>query len=101
MSGRASNLTKNMSTDRILMLEKIEGEPTRNARGEVKNGMFNGEQKMHAIRDQGTNFWKLQMERGLLSETLKQQWTTFGKLKIYLDEYLKRRGLRIKEIIDA
>lgn len=101
MATREYNMTKNVSNDRILVLEKIEGQTTKNSAGVTDNRLFTGDNKFHAIKDPVTNFWKLQMDKGLLSESLKQQWTTFGKLEKYLSEYLKRRGIIVKEIIDA
>lgn len=96
------NLTKNVSNDRILVLNKIEGVQTKDSAGVTQNRLFTSENnKLHALKDQKTNFWKLQWDKGLLSEPLKQQWTSFTKLLNFTSEYLKRRGVEIKEIIDA
>lgn len=101
MASTTYNLTKNISNDRILVLEKIEGENTLDTSGKIDNRLFTGKNRLHALKDPQTNLWHLQYDSGLLSEALKQQFTTFTKLETFTSEYFKRRGVYIKEIIDA
>lgn len=101
MASTAYNLTKNVSNDRILVLAKIEGTETLDAAGKVDNRLFSGKNRLHAIKDPQTNFWRLQYDSGILSQSLKQEWTSFTRLMSFVEEYFKRRGIEIKEIIDA
>lgn len=95
------NLTKNISNDRIIILEKIPGEATKTVTGTIDNRLFSGQNRLHALKDQESSFWKLRYDSGLLAEPLKQSWTSFGKLYSFVSEYFKRRGVEIKEVIDA
>ena|SRR6185437_16008886 len=101
MASTTYNLTKNISNDRILVLAKIEGADTKDSSGKIDNRLFNGNNNLHALKDPQTNFWRLQYDSGILSEQLKQQFTSFSKLEVFVTEYFKRRGIYIKEVIDA
>ncbi|MDE1830257.1 MAG: hypothetical protein KGI25_08040 [Thaumarchaeota archaeon] len=100
MADRAFNLAKNKSNDRILVLEKIEGEKTLSSKGIVDNSLFNGENKLHAIIDTQTMLWHLKYENGIIPPSFKQQFTSWTKLMNFVTEYYRRRNIRIAKVID-
>jgi len=92
--------SKMRSDDRILVLEQIPGEQTRNALGLVDNRLFKGGNALHAVRDPGSYLWSLKYEAGGLPPVFKQNFTSFTKLLDFVTKYYAKRGIRIKEIID-
>ena len=100
MSGRADNLVKNRSSDRILVLSKIEGLPSLTSKGLVDDRLFNGGNRLHAIMDPEYGFWSVRYDEGLVPQPLQQRWTSFTRLFDFVSGYFKRRNIEIKEIID-
>jgi hypothetical protein len=101
MPDRSKNLLKNKTTDRILVLAKLdEGKGTKNTQGLVDNRLFTGENKLHAIADIQTMQWFLRYDSGILPEPLKQRFTSFTKLMQFVTEYYKRRNIKIEKVID-
>lgn len=89
--------TKMRAVDRTFVFEKM-GD-IKNTTGMVDNRLFSGENRLHAKMDDHS-LWYLQMESGLLADPLKQKWTSFSKLKEYIDGYFQRRNVKLKEVID-
>ena len=94
------NKVHNLSSDRILMLEPMEGKSALDLRGSVDSRLFRGENRLHAIMDKQSAMWYLRYDSGIMAESLKQRWTSFNKLLTFVTEYFKRRNVNIKEVID-
>lgn len=45
--------------------------------------------------------WKLQYERGILEEPLKQKFTGFHMIMTFTKEYFRKRNLQLEEIFNA
>ena len=93
MSDRAHNLVKNSSTDRILVLGKLNAElPI--------SGMMDFTNTLHAVMDTQTTMWYMKYDHGILPEVLKQRFTSWSKLMGFVTEYFKRRNIKIEKVID-
>lgn len=89
-----------MNTDRILVLETIDGEKPLSSTGLTDPRLFTGENKLHAIKDPQTCLWYLKYEKGVLPPQLKGQYTGFNQLRRFCEDYFIKRNMRIKEVID-
>lgn len=98
---RETNLTKNASADRILVLKPIEGLDPKHTSGKVDPRLFTGENKLHARMDPEYGHWFVQYEMGTPALSLQQRWTSFNRLVNHLTEYFKQRNIYIAEIIDT
>lgn len=94
------NTTKMKSNDRVFVLEKVEGTQGKSTSGMIDNRLFDGGNKLHAKLDPHSMLWSVNMDKGLVPQVLKQQWTSFPKLKDYVTSYYANRGVRVKEIIE-
>lgn len=96
------NYTSKMkSNDRIFVLEKMEGKDAVSTKGLVDNRLFTGENKLHAKLDPTNSQWYLQYDSGLVPEALRDnRWTSFGKMKEYVEAYFNKRNIRIKQIVE-
>lgn len=101
MSGRATNLAKNNTYDRILKLRLIEGLTATSTSGSVDKRLFKDENSLHAKMDLEYGHWYVQYEKGTVPPSLQQRWTSFSKMLQYVTEYYKRRNVEIAEITDA
>ena len=101
MSGRETNLVKNKSKDRILVLKPIEGKDPLDNKGMVDKRLFSRENNLHALMDMEYGFWTVQYDSGIIPPAFQQKWTSFTKLYSFVSEYYKRRNVEIKEIIDT
>lgn len=99
---RYDNLYKEKirDTDRILVLEKIEGDVVKTNTGLIDNRLFKGGNKLHAAFDDQSLLWGFRYESGTLPEPLRGKFTSFKKLKDFADGYFSRRGLKIVQVID-
>lgn len=94
-------LTANMdkmaddTPDRILSISTIEGVTPTSSTGLVDSRLFKGGNKLHALRDDNGNLWRLKYEQGDLPGALKQRFTSFPKLLQFVENYFERRGLRV------
>lgn len=100
MSGRAQNIVKMRSDDRIIVLKPMEGKDTLSSKGMIDNRLFTGDNNLHAKLDKHHMLWWLQTEKGLLPQELKQRWTTFDKCIEYVKDYFNRRNIEVIEVID-
>lgn len=92
--------TKMKNSDRIIVLEKVEGKDTLNTKGMVDNRLFSGENKLHAKMDATNCQWFLQYDSGLIPAPLQGRFTSFDKLKAHVESYFNRRNVKIKQVID-
>lgn len=86
------------STDRILVLEKID--PRNKETGLMDPKAFTGENKLHAVMDLSTALWYMKYERGIVPPQLKNKFTDFNTLKKHAENYFKTRNIKIAEVID-
>jgi len=101
MASRAFNLAKNASTDRILVLTKLDPDKnTLSGTGLIDNQLFTGGNELHAIMDTRTSLWYLKYKSGILPEPLRQKFTGFTGLMKFVTEYFKRRNIKIERVID-
>jgi hypothetical protein len=88
------------SSDRVLVLEVIDGQKPLSSTGLVDPRLFTGENKLHAIKDTQTCLWHLKYDQGIVPPPLKGQYTGFNQLKKFCEDYFQKRNMRIKEVID-
>lgn len=86
-------------SDRVLVLEVIDGEKPKSSTGLTDSRLFTGANKLHAIMDIQSTLWSLKYEMGGVPEEFKQRFTSFSKLKSFVDDYYATRNVRIKEVI--
>jgi hypothetical protein len=87
------------ATDRVLVLEVMEGERALSSTGLVDTRLFTGENKLHAVLDHSSMLWHLKYDDGIVPQPLKQQFTGFGALYKFCEDYFKKRNIKIKEVI--
>jgi hypothetical protein len=100
MSGRESNLIKNASKDRTLVLKPIEGSDTLDSKGMIDKRLFTGTNQLHALMDPEYGHWRVKFDSGIVPPPLQQTWTTFSKAYAAVSEYYKRRNVQIIDVID-
>lgn len=100
MSGRPTNLIKNHSKDRTLVLKPIEGADVLNSKGMVDKNLFTGKNELHALMDEEYGHWSVQYKDGIIPPAFKQKWTSFAKLHKFVSEYYRLRNIQITDIID-
>lgn len=93
MSNRALNLVKNSSTDRVLVLGKLDDT-------KPITGMMDFTNNLHAIMDPQTTFWYLKYDHGILPEPLKQKFTSWSRMLAFVTPYFNRRNIKIEKVID-
>jgi len=91
---------KERSDDRLLFLKVQEGKSPHTTTGLIDKRLFTGENKMHAVMDSETSLWAIKYDKGGLPEALKQKFTSFSKLKNYVEIYFKGRNIEIEKIVD-
>lgn len=92
--------TKMRNTDRVIVLEKMEGKDTLNTKGLVDNRLFTGENKLHAVMNPENCQWSLRYDSGILPRSLSGNWTSFSKLREFVEGYFNKRNINVKEILD-
>lgn len=86
--------TKMTSDDRILVLEITDGK-------KANDSLVDANNNLHAILLQN-NLWTLKYEHGFLPGPLKGlSFTNFNLLLKHVKEYIERRGMKVKEIVDV
>lgn len=96
--------TKTMRThDRVFVLEPIDvrGKRALDPQGNIDPRLFTGTNKLHAVRGPHSALWSLKYDMGAVPGALKQQFTNFNTLLIFVTEYYKRRNVIVKEVIDV
>lgn len=99
MSGTETNLTKNHTRDRVLVLKPIEGKDPKGSNGLVDKRLFTGDNKLHAVMDPEYGHWYVKFDMGVVPPQLQQRWTNFAKLYHFVQEYYLTRDIEIKEVI--
>ena len=62
---------------------------------------MNSDAHINALRNPNTNLWFLRYDPPVSTPiTLQQQFTNFGALLKFAENYFSRRNIKIKEIID-
>jgi hypothetical protein len=92
--------SKMRSPDRILVLKTIDDKKPLSSKGLVDARLFTGENKLHAIMDQQTSLWKLKYDQGNVPVPLQCHFTSFAKLKLYAEDYFRKRNIEIIEVKD-
>lgn len=85
------------SPDRILVLSTM---PGKKVSGLVDPRLVSGDNKLHCIREDQTNFWYFKYEHGGLPEPLKCKFTSFKAALKFANEYYNKRDIEIKEVQD-
>lgn len=88
------------SPDRILVLSIKPGKNAKNSIGMTDPKLFTGENKLHCIKEEQTNFWFFRYEHGGLPEPLKCKFTSFKKALEHAENYYNDRSIEIKEVLD-
>jgi hypothetical protein len=101
MTGRETNLVKNTSKDRVLVLKPIEGKDALNTSGMIDKRLFSRENNLHAIMDEQYGHWHVEYDSGVVPPPLQQRWTAFSKLYNFVSEYYKKRNIQIVDVIDT
>ena len=91
---------RNTKDDRVLVLSPVEGKDPLSSTGLVDKRLFTGENELHAVKDPQTCFWSLRYTAGVVPPVLKQSFTSFNKLKEFVEQYYNKRNIEIKKIID-
>lgn len=100
MAGYATNIAKNRTGDRILVLAPMEGEAPLNSKGVVDKRLFNGENRLHAKVDPQVMLWYVQYDHGIPPQPFQQRFTSFTKLYNFVEDYYKRRNVKIVQVIE-
>ncbi len=96
----ANTNTKMSSSDRVLMLEPIDGKAPKSSIGNTDPKLFTGENKLHVIKNEETCHWSLKYESGSIPESLKQTFTSFKMALKTVENYFANRNIRVKEVIN-
>lgn len=88
------------SSDRIVVLEPMDGKKSLNTSGLVDTRLFTGRNQLHIIMDPQTCLWSFKYESGILPDPLKQRFTSFRNIYDYAVEYFRKRNIKIVEVID-
>ena len=96
-----NNIDKERKSDRVLVLEPIEGQKVRGSTGMVDPTLFTGENNIHALQEPITGFWRVKYDRGSPPPSIKEQkFTSFNRLMEFLGPYFEKRGVSITKVID-
>lgn len=89
------------ASDRILMLEPIEGKTAISSTGLVDNRLFTGGQNLYLKMDPETCLWSFQYtQNGLLPAGLTGKFTSFKAGFKHAEGYFLKRNIRITQIKD-
>lgn len=91
--------TKLNSGDRTIIVQPMEGKPTKTNTGLTDNRLFSGDNALHAIQEPNS-LWYLKYEKGILPDPFKQKFTSFSRLYKFVEDYYKRRNIEIKEVVN-
>lgn len=88
------------STDRVAVLEVMDGEKPLSSMGLTDPRLFTGENRLHIVKDTQRNIWAFKYEQGGVPEPLKQKFTDFGRALKHAQDYYKTRNIKIVDVID-
>ena len=92
-------LAKMHMSDRIIVLQPMEGKTPLSSTGNVDKRIFSGENNLHGILKTDTGLWEFWYEKGSLPGALECKFTTFAGLLDYAKEYFAKRNVEVKEVI--
>lgn len=98
-----SGESKMRSSDRILMLEEMEGKEARKGTttGILDPTLFKeGGNRLHCAMEPSTCLWTFRYEKGMIPPALKGSWTGFRAAKKYAEEYFFHRNIKVSEVKD-
>ncbi len=101
MTGRETNLTKNHSPDRILVLKPMEGKTVKDTAGRVDGRLFTNENNLHAVMDPQYGHWYFKYDSGSLPEPMQQRFTSFSKIYDFAVQYFGRRNVDVTDVKDV
>lgn len=96
----SADKSKERKTDRILVVQVIDGKRPKSSTGIVDPRLFTGENKLHLILDPRSRLWYFRYEQGGIPPILKQRFTSYDIALDFITKYLATRNLKIVEIID-
>lgn len=85
------------SNDRVFSLTPIDDKAI-SVKGMMDKRLFTGENKLHAIQGPGDTLWSLYYEMGIVSNEMKQKFTSFQALLKFISQYYGKRNIIVKEI---
>lgn len=103
MLSNISPESKMRSSDRVFILEVIDGKKPMDSLGLVDPRLFKkGEDgnKLHALSDIQTGLWSMKYEKGGVPTALQGLYTSFKDLKKHAEDYFFKRNIRVVEVKD-
>lgn len=91
------------SSDRILMLEEMEGKDARKGTTSsiLDPTLFKeGGNRLHCVMNPETCMWTFKYEKGMIPPVFKGSWTGFRSAKKFAEEYFFHRNIRVSEVKD-
>lgn len=90
------------STDRVFMLELIDGKAPVSSTGLVDKRLFSKGEDANRLRCvmEPSGMWRLKYDKGALPQPLQGMYTGFKQAVDHARTYFGTRNLRIVEIID-
>lgn len=85
---------------RTLVLALIDGKKPISSTGNVDHRLFNGENNLRVILEQGTNLWSFKYDYGNVPEPLRQKFTRFDFAKTFAEAYFDKRNIKIVDVIN-
>lgn len=87
------------ASDRVLMLEPIEGKPALTTYGTPDKRLFTGEQNLYLKMDPETCLWSFQYtNNGLLPAGLTGRFTSFKAGYKHAEGYFLKRNIKITSV---
>jgi len=83
---------------RQIVLKKIDGKQPLSSMGLIDPRILNGENKLHALKDE-KNIWSFKWQYGGLAAPMQQKFTTFTSLLDFAKVYFKKRNLDIVDVV--
>lgn len=91
---------KMKSDDRILVLKPMDGKNPRSNTGLIDSRLFQGGNRLHAIRSNIDQLWYIRYDQGIVPPALKCKFTSFKALQAHVEPYFKNRNVEIEKVID-
>src|SRR5258708_264056 len=94
--------TKMRGHDRVFVLKQIDEKAPVSSLGMTDKRLFTGENKLHAIRDEHSNWlWYFTYEHGQVPEYLRdRKYTKIELAQADAEKYFRDRNVKIEEVID-
>jgi hypothetical protein len=94
--------TKMRGNDRLFVIKQIDEKAPLSSTGLVDKRLFTGENRLHAIRDEASNWlWYFKYDTGAVPEFLKgRRYTKFNDAQKDAEKYFNGRNVKIEEVVD-